>query len=462
MADLDLVLAGGKVATPQGLCDASVGVQDGRIVFISTGQWTPKARQTVDVSGKVVVPGFIDTHVHFRDPGLTYKEDFATGTRAAAAGGITTVVDMPNNKPAINRTDAYIQKRDDVRAKAMVDYALYAGATKLDQIPGMLKAGAIGVKIFMVTDPKSGYPHDPELFTGDDGVLYDTLKVANSEGTFCAVHPTNQEIFTHESKKKWDAGTTTPDDFVEAYFGENCVSDHTAMATLIEMVRASRARLHVLHLRSETGVMLIQRAKQDGLPITMEVNPKYVLHTSEDMKRMGPLCTPYGLPDAVRMNILRDIERGFVDVLGSDHAPHTREELEPGWKDAWRIPFGNPQLDHFVSALLTYVDQGILSLQTLVRTLAENPARLIGVYPKKGAIQVGSDADFAVLDLGAKGTFSNDGIQTKVGWSPYAGRAFTGRPVMTISRGRIVMRDGAVVGEPGWGQYIDGAALRAQ
>lgn len=460
MKELDLVLAGGKVMLPEGLVDASVGVADGKIVMISHGQWVPTAKNVEDVSGKVVFPGIVDTHVHFRDPGLLYKEDFETGTRAAAAGGITTVVDMPNNKPVINTVAAFKAKRDEISKKAIVDYALYAGATNLPEIPGMLAEGAIGVKIFMVTDPKSGYPHDPALFTGDDGILYDTLKVAKRESTYCAIHPTNQEIFAHESKKKWAAGTTTPNDFVEAYFGENCVSDHTAIATLIEMSRASNSKVHVLHLRSEEGVLQIKRAKADGIPITMEINPKYVLHTAEDMRRMGPLCTPYGLPDSVRMNLMASIEDGTVDVLGSDHAPHTREELEPGWKDAWKIPFGNPQLDHFLAALLTYVNRGTLSLATLARTLAENPAKLVGLYPKKGVIRIGSDADFAVLDMNAKGTFTNENLGTKVQWSPYAGHQYFGRPVMTVLRGQVIMRNGIVSGAPGTGEFQNGHHVR--
>lgn len=460
MKELDLVLAGGKVMLPEGLVDASVGVANGKIVMISHGQWVPTAKNVEDVSGKVVFPGIVDTHVHFRDPGLLYKEDFETGTRAAAAGGITTVVDMPNNKPVINTVAAFKAKRDEISKKAIVDYALYAGATNLPEIPGMLAEGAIGVKIFMVTDPKSGYPHDPALFTGDDGILYDTLKVAKRENTYCAIHPTNQEIFAHESKKKWAAGTTTPNDFVEAYFGENCVSDHTAIATLIEMSRASNSKVHVLHLRSEAGVLQIKRAKADGIPITMEINPKYVLHTAEDMRRMGPLCTPYGLPDSVRMNLMASIEDGTVDVLGSDHAPHTREELEPGWKDAWKIPFGNPQLDHFLAALLTYVNRGTLSLATLARTLAENPAKLVGLYPKKGVIRIGSDADFAVLDMNAKGTFTNENLGTKVQWSPYAGHQYFGRPVMTVLRGQVIMRNGIVSGVPGTGEFQNGHHVR--
>jgi len=152
---VDLLLVGGSVYSNGNLVEASVGIEDGRIAFLSAEGWTPAARRTLDMRGKILVPGFIDTHVHFRDPGLTYKEDFQTGTQAAAAGGVTTVVDMPNNKPALLTRDRFRAKRDSVGERALVDYALYAGATNLAEIPGMVEEGAIGVKIFMVADPKS-------------------------------------------------------------------------------------------------------------------------------------------------------------------------------------------------------------------------------------------------------------------------------------------------------------------
>ena len=183
MSKVDVLFAGGQVYTPGGVVDATVGVKDGKIAFISSSQWTPEAGETIDISGKMLVPGFIDTHVHFRDPGLTHKEDFLTGTQAAAAGGVTCVVDMPNNKPPCNTEERFKAKLDEIRPKAVVDYALYGGATHLEEIPKILRSGAIGIKVFMVRDPKSHYPHDPELYTGDDGVLYDTLKLATA-GSF--------------------------------------------------------------------------------------------------------------------------------------------------------------------------------------------------------------------------------------------------------------------------------------
>jgi dihydroorotase-like cyclic amidohydrolase len=240
---------------------------------------------------------------------------------------------------------------------------------------------------------------------------------------------------------------------MNAYFGENYVSDHTAIATLIEMARASKARTHILHLRSEQGIKAIQAAKQDGVPVTMEVNPKYIFTNLADLEKRGPLSVPAAMTPEGQQMLLDYTNRGWVDVFATDHAPHTREEMEPGWQDAWSIPFGNPQVEHYITALLTRMSRGQISIETLVRVCSEQPARIMGVWPRKGALQADSDADITVLDLDARGILS-DKVYTKVGWSPYSGMEYHGRPVMTFVRGRMVMRDGQVMGEPGWGQLI--------
>jgi dihydroorotase-like cyclic amidohydrolase len=308
----------------------------------------------------------------------------------------------------------------------------------------------------MITDPKTGYPHDPELFTGDDGVLYETLKKVKSEGSFCAIHPGNQEIFAHESRKCWAAGTTRPKDFLSAYFGDDFIADNTAISTIVILASAAKTRTHILHVRSENAVKIIKAAKETGQKISIEVNPKYLLLNENDMERLGPLATPYGLSEKQQGILWEYLNNGQVDILASDHAPHTKEEMLPGWEDAWSIPFGNPQIDHVVTVLLSKIEERRTSLETLIRAYSEMPAKLLGIYPRKGVIQVGSDADFTVIDLNAKGTLSDGNLYTKVAWSPYSGWKFHGQPVMTIVRGRVVMNQGKVVGEPGWGQFIGG------
>jgi dihydroorotase len=453
---LDLVIEGGEVVTPHGRFHGTIGVEDGKIASITTGA-TPGAKQTIKAHGMIVTPGFIDSQVHFRDPGVTYKEDFTTGTSAAAAGGFTLIADMPNTKPPVTTAARFLEKLEAIRGKAVVDYALYASGTNIDEIPALLDAGAIGIKLFMITDPRSGYPHDPALFTGNDGVLYDILKRTAAEGSFCAIHPGNQEIFYHESQKCWAAGKTGPHDFLSAYFGEHFIVDDTAAATICILAGAARCHAHILHLRSEKSFRIIDAARQAGDRISIEVNPKYMLLSDEDMKRMGPLATPYGLTKTQQDVLWKALNSGLVDVLASDHAPHTKEEMEPGWKDTWSIPFGNPQLDHVIPVMLTKVNEGVTTLETLVRTYSEMPARLLRVYPQKGAIQVGSDADLTIIDMNREGTLSNAGLYTKVGWSPYEGWAFRGRPAKTIVRGRVVMQDGKVTGKPGWGAFVPGS-----
>ena len=178
-----------------------------------------------------------------------------------------------------------------------------------------------------------------------------------------------------------------------------------------------------------------------------------------DLDAKGPLAVPYAMTPQKQQMLLDCTNRGLVDVYGTDHAPHTRAEMEPGWKDAWSIPFGNPQVEHYITALLTHVAAGRMSLETLVRVCAEQPARLMGVWPRKGVIQVDADADFAVLDLNARGTLTDAEVYTKVGWSPYSGMQYHGRPVMTVVRGRVVMRNGKVEGEPGYGRLVTRKAL---
>ncbi|MFC1799157.1 amidohydrolase family protein [Thermodesulfobacteriota bacterium] len=176
----------------------------------------------------------------------------------------------------------------------------------------------------------------------------------------------------------------------------------------------------------------------------------------QDMKRLGPLCTPYGLSEKQRQIIWDAVNTNIVDVLASDHAPHTEDEMQPGWKDAWSIPFGNPQLDHFVSILLTKANEKFTTIENIIEKCSENPAKLLGIYPRKGVIQIGSDADFTIIDPHKKMTLSNNNLYTKVGWSPYKDWQINGCPVMTIVRGDIVMQDGKVTAKPGCGKFISG------
>jgi dihydroorotase len=454
MPNVDLVLKGGSVYMPGGAKEADIAVQEGRISGIGEEGVFSSSAEVIDVSGLLVLPGVIDTHVHFRDPGFTYKEDFGSGTQAAAAGGITFAVDMPNTNPPVITRKVLEEKIEEVKGKAYVDFGFWAGGVEVDEIPGLLEAGALGIKLFMVKDPKSGYPHDPRLFTGDPALLYEIFKKVAACNAVVSVHPTNQDLFYANSVRCWETGNTTPMDFPEAYFGKDFIGDDSSTSTILILAASAGCHLHVLHLRSDNAIRMCLDSKKAGNHVTLESNPKWFFLDESDLKRLGPLAQPCGLSKEQTAVLWGHVAGGSIDVLGTDHAPHTLEEIEPGWKNAWEIPFGNPQLDDYVPLLLTRVNEGTLTLDRFVTLCSENPAKVMGVYPRKGVLRLGSDADFTIVDMKRERVLKNEDTKTRVGWTPYAGRKVKGVPVMTVVRGKVVMRDGEITGKLGDGQHI--------
>jgi dihydroorotase-like cyclic amidohydrolase len=233
----------------------------------------------------------------------------------------------------------------------------------------------------------------------------------------------------------------------------------SAVAVLLELQRETGARIHVLHTHSNGSIRLLRQAKALGQQVTAAVDLKYYHLTSDDVREQGPRAAPGGVitEDAERLQAIWDaLGDGTIDMIDSDHAPHTLEDLERFTADPWTGPFGSPQYEYMLSVTLTDVSEGKFSLATAIRLLCENPARLAGIYPRKGAIQIGSDADLVVVDLDAETVASDDRTYTKCGWTPYAGRTLKGVPVLTMLRGTVIAKDGLVTGARGYGRYIEG------
>ena len=200
---------------------------------------------------------------------------------------------------------------------------------------------------------------------------------------------------------------------------------------------------------------MLRRAKDGGRPCSCEVNPwALFLGSWENVEKLGPYCLGFWVPPAHVEALWKGINDGTVDLVGTDHAPHTKEEKDIGWKDMWKSPGGEPQIQDYLSLFLTAVNEGKLSLDTLVRITSYNPARIFGVYPRKGTIQPGSDADLVIVDMNKEAVISNETTYTKVGWTPYHGRKVKGVPIRTILRGKTVMENGKIVGKPGDGQFV--------
>lgn len=456
MPNYQLRIAGGDVYVPgSGLTRADVLISDGVIQGLIGPADGAEAAHTIDASGRLVLPGIIDTHAHAREPGYTHKEDFLSASRAAAAGGITTMFDMPNVEPPTDTVELFEEKRELAAGKSVIDWGHWAAGANLEQIPKLAAAGAAGYKIFQVS---GAYPHDPRLAVNDDGRLTQLFRAISETGLPCLVHPFNQSLFEQLSAEAFAAGKPANHvTFGEVYTTEEIWS--TAVATLLGLQRLTGVRLHTVHTHSAQSLALIRRAKQNGQRVSCAIDPKYYHLTLADLERQKGRACPGGFitEDSGRMAaIWRALADGTIDMIDSDHAPHTLDELEILENDAWNAAMGSPQYDWQYSVALSDVAAGKLTLRRAVELLSEAPAKATGLYPRKGALLPGSDADLVLVDPQEKVVITDDGLFTKVGWTPYLGWTLTGVVRMTMLRGTVIMQDRKITVDPGFGQFIPG------
>lgn len=453
--DVDVRIRNGIVHTPGGAIEADVLIRGERIFGLVSREDDMHAAQEIDAGGKHVVPGLIDPHAHTRVPGYEYKEDYLTTSQAAAAGGITTIVDMPNVEPPTDSVETYEFKRRIAERDSIIDWGHFASATRLDQIQALADAGVTGYKIFQVS---GGYPHDPRLALGESERIYAAFEAVARTGLPCLVHPYNQPLMDYLSQQALASGRPRDiNTFSEMY--TNNVVWSSAVAVLLELQIETGVRLQVLHTHSDRSLRLIRQAKANGQRVTAAVDLKYFQLTDADMEEQGARAIPGGsiTRDKGRMDAIWEALRdGTLDTIDSDHAPHTAEDLKRMHEDPWTGPFGSPQYDYLFSVVLNDVNDGRLPLSTALRLLCENPARILGIYPRKGAIQVGSDADVVVVDMDRVVYPSDEATYTKSKWTPYRGRRLKGQPILTLLRGQIIAKDGEVVGRPGYGRYVPG------
>lgn len=447
----------GTIQTPTGPVEADVFIEGERISALLARESAVIADSDIDAAGLWVLPGLIDLHTHTRVPGYEYKEDFTTSSQAAAAGGYTTYVDMPNVEPPTTTVELFEEKRAIAAETCLIDWGHFVGPVQFDQIEGFAKAGATGFKIFQVT---GGYPHDPRLALDDPGRLYQTFQAIADTGLPCVVHPFAQTLFEYLYEEASAAGAPRDIHTFSAVYTRDIVW-RTAVAILLELQRDTQVRLQVVHTHAPGSLRMLRQAKKDGLGVTVAADPKYFHLTEAEIKAQGARAIPGGAvtSDSARMEeIWRSIDDGTIDIIDSDHAPHTLEDLELMEKDPLIGPFGAPHLTFMLPLLLTDVRKGNMRLERLVQMLTESPAKIIGVYPEKGAVLPGSSADIVLVDPEKKVVPRDEDVLSKSGWTPYVGWELTGVPVLTMLRGTVIAKDGAVLGEPGNGRYIAGRA----
>jgi dihydroorotase len=434
----------------------SVGIRDGKIVDVSKRAHERFSR-SIEASGKYLIPGLVDLHVHTRDPGFTHKEDFATATRAAAAGGVTTIVDMPNLNPAPATAAIYESKVTDCKKKAIVDFNSYALPTNIEEIPKIANLGAAGFKFFMMPSKgKPTYPYLPETSITDYGRIMLTLQEVAKTGLSCVVHPlepdiwreAEQEIEVRENRRDIDA-------YLDCYSYKDSLTLTSSTAALVLIANACGAKLQVAHVCWKPQLELANVLKSSGYNFTAEINPWAFFLSREDNKRLGPFSHGLYHQGEDQDSIYSYLEDGTIDIIATDHAPHTKEELEAGRKDIFSSPKGTPVLQDYLRLFLNAVNQEKLDLDTFVKLASENPAMRAQIYPQKGAIEVGSDADLVIVDMKKDYTISNNKVYSKCGWTPWNGLKVKGSQEAVYLRGKLLMKDyDDVVGTPGYGDFV--------
>lgn len=451
---VDLLLKGGVVMTEGGLILANIAITGEQIVGITALSESPAARRVVDVAGLHLLPGLIDTHSHHREPGFTDKEDIITATRACAAGGVTVSVAMPNVSPPPTTPEILRDMFALYEKKAIVDYNVNAAGTVVEEIPRLARLGILAFKVFMVVDTGRSYPHMPGIGVHDHGKLMAIFEAVAKTGLPIMVHPHDQELMDHIEQGFWAKGERDFRAYAKAYSANDGVIWDTAVGVLLRLQQATGVRLHVLHLQTSLCAKMLRAAKDEGRPVTSEVNP-WALWLGNDWKnieRLGSYALSYYVPPKQAEATWQAVLDGTADVIATDHAPHLKEEKEAGWTDGWKAHTGTPSTQYYLSLLLTDVLNGRIPLERAVALISTRPAKLFGLYPQKGAIRVGADADIVAVDMAAENTITNESVLSKCGWTPFAGRKVRGIPVHTLLRGQFVFEKGEVVGQPGYGR----------
>ena len=427
----DLLILNGTCVTPAGVHEADIGIRNSQIAELGS-LGSAEAAETIDAAGLTILPGVMDTQVHFREPGMEHKEDLETGTRGAVLGGVTAVFEMPNTKPATTSREALEDKLQRAEGRAWCDHAFFVGATQenaeelgaLEMLPG-----AAGVKLFMGSSTG-------DLLVSESAAV---AKVLANGVRRVSVHSENEKRL----KERYSLVAEGADVAMHPTWRDvtAAVSNTTR---LLELAAAAHRRVHVLHITTADEMVVLAQHKDFA---TVEVTPQHLtLAAPECYERLGSRAqmNPPVRDEHHRQALWRALDQGIVDVLGSDHAPHTLEEKQRPYPQS---PSGMTGVQTLLPIMLDHVNAGRLSLERLVDLTSAGPARIFNIS-RKGRIAVGFDADLAIVDLNAKRSITDAWIASRAGWTPYDGVDVTGWPISTILRGKAVVRDGELVGSP--------------
>jgi allantoinase len=444
---LDLIVKGNLVLPHDVLEDAAVGVKDGVIVGLYKNEEAPAAKNSVDASGRFVFPGGVDAHVHsYSDP----EETFDHATPAAAAGGVTTIVEMPYDRIGkVCTAQLFDEKIERVKSRAKVDVALLATIEKegqLENVAPLVKRGAVGFKLSLTEADPVRFPRI------EDDVLFEALQEIGRHGVPVGFHAENDAILTHLIKKFRKEGKTHPKAHCDS---RPPVTETLAVLKLLEMAYWIDVKLHLYHISHPRSIELVEIYKDYGADVTVETCPHYLLLNYDDMDRLkayAKINPPMRKKEEVEM-MWDFLKCGLIDMVTSDHGPWPYESKQAA--NIFDNPSGSPGVETLFPLMFS---EGVMKRDIhpvfLSELLCENPAKRFNVFPRKGQIALGADADFTLIDPAVEWTIRAENMHSHAGWTPFDGMKVTGKIIQTILRGQTIYDGNEVLAEPGYGQFV--------
>jgi len=455
MSKFDLVIKSDKVFIDGRLIDCYIGVKDGIITTISKEKL--EAEKVIDAEGKIVLPGTIDPHVHIRAPGHDERETFESGTKDAALGGVTTVIEMPISVPPPHSPGIVKRRMEIADKEAVVDMAFFgaAGTDCINDIIPCAKSGIVAFKTFLHESPPGRKEEFIGLTAPNTGDQYELMEKVAQTVVMIGFHAENNDMINKNIARLRSEGKISP-----IYHGRSRppVVEIETTAKILLFAEKIGTKVEICHISTPEVVELVNRAKSKGVYVVAETCPHYLFLNENALNEVGVFakCNPPLRSEEERLKMWEFVRDGSIDIIGSDHAPYTKEEKEKGSEDIFTPPAGFPGLSTRLPLLFTAVKEGKIKLDKMVKLICENPAKIFGLYPKKGTIAVGSDADFVIFDPDKKDIISKDKMFTKCRDSAlvYDGWEVYGKPEKTIVRGKIVFNDGKITISPGYGEII--------
>jgi dihydropyrimidinase len=451
MALAELVLRAGTVVTASDSVQADIAIRDGRIVAI--GAELPAGEQEIDVRGLQVLPGGVDVHTHLDAPvgDVTAVDDFESGTAAAACGGITTICDYAWQQPGQTIAEGIETWKGKANGKAHVDYGFHvilseATPERLAEIPAIVAAGYPSFKVFMIR----------EFGIGDDGILR-VLAAANAAGAIVNVHAENGAMLAFRAEEMLAAGRRDPRFYAES---RPVLAEAEATRRALDYAALTGAEVYIVHLSCAEALAAVRAARAMGQRVWAETRPIYLALTEERYAVGGVEAAKFvGAPPlrsaTDQAALWAGLRNGDIQVIGSDNTSWTTEQKAAGQDDFTRVPYGVPGLETEMQVVYSEgVSKGRISVNTFAAVFATNPARIFGLYPRKGTIAVGSDADLVVFDPRRTKTIDARRLHSRAGYDPFEGHQVTGVPTLTISRGEVIARDGELLSRAGRGLHL--------